>query len=277
MINKSMMRTTDPTVIDFRKKFDLTDKVIIITGGCGLIGKAFNEACAQFGASVVVADIENAQPLTYAGELEKRHGRPMLGVPVDVADKSSVQNLLKITLEKFGKVNGLINGHQNKTNSFFQKFEEYTEENWDAVVDTNLKGTFLTCQVIGTWMTQNGGGAIINIPSTYSVVAPNQNLYKGTSLGCPAAYSASKGGVMALSQYLSTYWAEKNVRVNQITPHGVWNNHEKQFEENFANFTPLRRLSYNHEVAPAAVFLLSDAATYITGHNLMVDGGWTTW
>ena len=271
------LRTTDPTAIDFKKKFDLSGKVIIITGGCGLIGRAFAEACAQFGANVVLADIAAANPEEKAQELEKRHGRSMLGMTVDVASKASVIALKEKTIEKFGSIHGLINGHQNKTNSFFQKFEEYTEENWDAVVETNLKGTFLTCQVIGSYLAEKGDGSIINIPSTYSVVAPNQNLYKGTNLGCPAAYSASKGGVEALSQYLSTYWAGKGVRVNQITPHGVWNNHEKQFEDNFANFSPLQRMSYNHEVASSAVFLLSDAASYVTGHNMLVEGGWTAW
>lgn len=272
-----MLRTTDPTQIDFKQKFDLSGKAIVITGGCGLIGRAFAEACAQYGAHVVLADIEASNPAEKAAELQTRFDRTMLGVAVDVGSKDSVLALKEAVLATFGKIDGLINGHQNKTKSFFQRFEDYSEENWDAVVETNLKGTFLTCQILGTWMAENGGGAIINIPSTYSVVAPNQNLYKGTSMGSPAAYSASKGGVMALSQYLATYWAHKNVRVNQLTPHGVWNNHEAQFEANFANFTPMQRLSYNHEVAPAAVFLLSDAATYITGHNLMVDGGWTAW
>lgn len=272
-----MERTTDPARIDFRQKFELTGKVIIITGGCGLIGRAFAEACAQFGAHIVLADISAAAPEARAKELQDLHKREMLGFSVDVADKQSVIALKENVLKTFGRIDGLVNGHQNKTNNFFQKFEEYTEENWDAVVETNLKGTFLTCQVIGSYMAEQGRGSIINIPSTYSVVAPNQNLYKGTSLGCPAAYSASKGGVQALSQYLSTYWAAKGVRVNQVTPHGVWNNHEEQFEKNFANFSPLQRMSYNHEVAGAAVFLLSDAASYVTGHNLLVEGGWTAW
>lgn len=271
------MRTTNPFEIDFKAKFDLTDKVIIITGACGLIGKAFCEATAQFGANVVVADIPNAKPLEFATALEERHNREILGFAFDVANRSDVENLKQVVLDKFGRIDGLVNAHQNKTNSFFQKFEEYSDENWDAVVETNLKGTFLTCQVIGTYMTENGGGSIINIPSTYSVVAPNQNLYKGTSMGSPAAYSASKGGIDALSRYLASYWAHKNVRVNMITPHGVWNNHEKQFEENFANFSPMQRLSYNHEVASALIYLLSDASSYVTGDNMLVEGGWTVW
>jgi NAD(P)-dependent dehydrogenase (short-subunit alcohol dehydrogenase family) len=126
-------------------------------------------------------------------------------------------------------------------------------------------------------MAEQGKGSIVNIPSTYSVVAPNQNLYKGTSLGCPAEYSASKGGVDALSRYLASYWASKKVRVNMITPHGVWNNHEEQFEANFARFSPLERLSFNHEVAPALIYLLSDASSYVTGDNMLVEGGWTVW
>jgi NAD(P)-dependent dehydrogenase (short-subunit alcohol dehydrogenase family) len=152
-----------------------------------------------------------------------------------------------------------------------------SEENWDTVMEVNLKGTFLLCQVIGSLMSEQGGGSIINIPSTYSVVAPNQNLYKGPSLGCPAAYSASKGGIDALSRYLASYWGNKKVRVNMITPHGVWNNHEKQFEENFARFSPMERLSYNHEVGGALVYLLSDASSYVTGSNMLVEGGWTVW
>lgn len=273
----SQERTTDPSKIDFRKKFELGGKVIVITGACGLIGRAFCEAAAQFGAHIVLADIPAAKPEEAAKVLEEKHGRKMLGFGLDVAQKSEVIALKAAVEAEFNRCDGLVNGHQNKTKSFFEPFEEYGEDNWDAVVETNLKGTFLTCQIIGTWMTALGGGSIVNIPSTYSVVAPNQNLYKGTSLGCPAAYSASKGGVDALSRYLASYWANKKVRVNMITPHGVWNNHEQQFEDNFARFSPMERLSYNHEVASALIYLLSDASSYVTGDNLLVEGGWTVW
>lgn len=273
----SQERTTDPSKIDFRKKFELGGKVIVITGACGLIGRAFCEAAAQFGAHIVLTDIPAAKPEEAAKALEEKHGRKMLGFGLDVANKQEVIALKAAVEAEFNRCDGLVNGHQNKTKSFFEPFEEYGEDNWDAVVETNLKGTFLTCQVIGTWMTILGGGSIVNIPSTYSVVAPNQNLYKGTSLGCPAAYSASKGGVDALSRYLSSYWANKKVRVNMITPHGVWNNHEQQFEDNFARFSPMERLSYNHEVASALIYLLSDASSYVTGDNLLVEGGWTVW
>lgn len=270
-------KTTDPTQIDFRKKFELAGKVIVISGACGLIGRAFAEACAQFGANIVLADIAAAQPEDRAAELEKRSGRKMLGYVLDVSNKNSVLGLRDAVVNEFGRIDGLVTAHQNKSHLIFEPFEKVSEENWDKVVEVNLKGTFLLCQAIGSWMAEKGRGSIINIPSTYSVVAPNQNLYKGTSLGCPAAYSASKGGIDALSQYLSAYWAAAGVRVNQITPHGVWNNHEEQFEKNFAGFSPLQRMSYNHEVAGAAIYLLSDASSYVTGHNMLVEGGWTAW
>ena len=198
------MKTTDPTTIDFRKKFELNDKVIVISGACGLIGRAFCEAAAQFGAIVVCADIEVANPVAFAQSLSERHQRSMLGFALDVSRKNEVELLRETVLNTYGRIDGLVCGHQNKTHLKFVPFEQVTEENWDTVVEINLKGTFLLCQVIGSYMAEQGKGSIVNIPSTYSVVAPNQNLYKGTSLGCPAEYSASKGGVDALSRSLAS-------------------------------------------------------------------------
>lgn len=272
-----MEKTTDPSATDFRAKFELKGKVTVISGACGLVGRAFCEAVAQFGGNVVVADIAAAKPAELAAALTARNGVECIGVEVEVEKKESVRNLLDLVLKKFGRVDGLVTAHQNKSHLIFEPFEKVSEENWDKVVEVNLRGSFLLCQVIGSVMAERGSGSIVNIPSTYSVVAPNQNLYEGTSLGCPAAYSASKGGVMALSQYLASYWAAKGVRVNMITPHGVWNRHEQQFEDNFARFSPLKRMSYNHEVAPALIYLLSDASSYVTGSNMLVEGGWTAW
>ncbi|MBI87013.1 MAG: short-chain dehydrogenase [Candidatus Marinimicrobia bacterium] len=258
-------------------KFSLKGKNIIITGGCGLIGKAFVEACLQYEANVIICDIPQSKPIDFAKSLKSTFEDRVLGVNVDVSSRSSLENLSSNVLNTFGSIDGLVNAHQCKTANFFDKFEDYKDKDWDDIINVNLKGTFLACQILGSWMAENDGGCIVNIPSTYSVVAPNQNIYQGTSLGTPAAYSASKGGVQAFSQYLSTYWASKNVRVNQLTPHGVWNNHEKKFEENFSKLSPLKRMSYNHEVAPALIYLLSDASSYVTGHNLVIDGGWTAW
>lgn len=270
-------RTTDPSRIDFKKKFDLTGKVIVMTGACGLIGRAFCEAVAQFGGSLVVGDIQAADPESFAKAISSRYGQKIKGFVLDVSDRDSVAEMRDFTLKEFGRIDGLVNAHQNKSHLIFEPFEKVSDENWETVIQVNLTGTFLTCQLLGSWMAENGGGTIVNIPSTYSVVAPNQNLYKGTTLGCPAAYSASKGGIDALSRYLAAYWASKKVRVNMITPHGVWNNHEKQFEKNFAQFSPMERMSYNHEVAGGLIYLLSDASSYVTGANVLNEGGWTVW
>ncbi|MEY3399139.1 MAG: hypothetical protein RL220_1733 [Bacteroidota bacterium] len=274
----SSWRTTDPTQFNFKDRFDLVGRVVVVTGACGLIGRAICEAICQMEGIVVVADVPEANPEKFAEELFERHGRIMLGVGLDVSKREEVQRLFDTIMETYGRFEGLVCAHQNKSNLKFVPFEKVTDENWDKVIEVNLKGTFLLCQILGSYMAEFPKyGSIITFPSTYSVVAPNQNLYEGTSLGCPAEYSASKGGIDALSRYLASYWGTKGVRVNMITPHGVWNNHEPKFESNFARFTPMRRMSYNHEVANAAVFLLSDSASYVTGHNLMVDGGWTVW
>ena len=252
-----MIKTTNPKEINFKSLFELSDKTIIITGHKGLLGKAFYEACKQFGGNVVGYDLpEN-----------------------DIMNKENIIKFKDEVIEKYGKIDGLVNCHWSKPNGFFDKVEDYNEETWDDVMDCNLKGTFMMCKIIGNQMAENDGGNIVNIASTYSVVAPNHKIYKGIKepLKSPASYAASKGGVMALSNYLSTYWADKGIRVNMITPHGIWNNHEKTFEENFSKLSPMRRLSCNYEVAGALIYLLSDASSYVTGHNLIVDGGWTAW
>lgn len=272
------MKTIDPSIIDFKNKFSLKNKVVVITGGCGLIGKAFVEASLQFDAKLIVADLEKAKPISLCKQLEIKYPNNVKGFDLDISQRESVTSLLNYALKEYGKVDALVNAHQFKPTYFFKKFEEYNDKEWADVIDTNLNGTFLTCQIIGSWMAENKkGGCIINMPSLYSVVAPNQNLYRGTKLGSPAAYSASKGGIISLSKYLATYWAESGIRVNMITPHGVWNNHDITFEKKFTSFLPLRRMSFNHEVAPALIYLLSDASSFMTGHNLIIDGGWTTW
>ena len=154
------IRTTDPTGIDFRKKFELNDKVIIITGACGLVGRAFCEAVAQFGGIVVAADIELAKPEDFAAALSERNKVPAFGFSLDVASRSSVEALKASVLEKFGRIDGLVNGHQNKSHLKFEPFEQVSEDNWDTVIEVNLKGTFLMCQIIGSYMAENGGGSV---------------------------------------------------------------------------------------------------------------------
>lgn len=257
--------------------FDLSGKSAVVTGATGLLGSAFCEGLAMFGCRVAVCDIDKEKCDKSADNLKNKFGLNCIGIKVDVSDKKSVEKMVDQVVNEFDRIDVLVTSHQNKTANFFDKFEEYSERDWEAIMDVNLKGVFLCCQAVGKQMLKQGGGSIINIASTYGVVAPNHEIYEGTKLECPAAYSASKGGVIALTKYLATYWGEKKIRVNAISPHGVFNNHEKRFVENFSKKSPLKRMSLPREVVGALVFLASDASSYVTGHNLMVDGGWTSW
>jgi len=248
-----------------------------VTGGTGLLGKAFAAGLAEFGANVVICDLEQGGCENLARQLESQHGVKCWGRAVNVASRAEVEALCQAILDLFGGVHVLINSAQNKTANFFEKFETYKDADLDAIVDVNLKAVHLCCQVFGRVMVNQGGGSIVNLASTYAVVGPNQEIYEGTRLGCPAAYCASKGGVLSLTQYLATYWAGTGVRVNSLCPHGVYSNHEPRFVENFSRKSPTRRLSRAEEVVGAVVYLASDASSYVTGHNLMVDGGWTAW
>lgn len=261
----------------YKEKFDLTGKVAIVTGGAGLIGSAIVEGLVEFGSNVVICDINQDKCQSLAADLQNKYKVECMGIGIDVSNKKNIELLLFEVLKKFEKVDILITAHQNKTARFFKNFYEYTEQDFDDIISVNLKGVFLCCQIIGNQMIKQGCGNIINFGSTYGVVSPNQEIYRGTTMGSPAAYSASKGGVILLTKYLATYWGEKNIRVNAISPHGVYNNHEEQFVKQFSEKSPLKRMSTRDEVVGGIIYLASDASSYVTGHNLMVDGGWTTW
>lgn len=254
--------------------YSIDGRVIVITGACGLIGRAMISAFLERGAKLVLADVPSAAPEDMARQL----GSGVLGVSTNVAEASSVSNLLEKTLGVHGRVDVLVNNHQFKPVGFLEaKAESFPEELWDQIVDVNLKGTFLTCRDFGAEMLRHGKGSIINLASTYGVVSSNPGLYSGNSLGNPLAYSASKGGVIMLTKYLAAYWGKRGVRVNCITPHGVWNNHEQAFEERFNSFSPMGRMMQPEEIVGPAVYLASDASSYTTGANLLVEGGWTAW
>ncbi|HEX6965399.1 MAG TPA: SDR family oxidoreductase [Gemmatimonadaceae bacterium] len=254
--------------------FDIADRVIILTGACGLIGRTLAARLAERGARMVVADVAAACPDELASRLE---GEAM-GVACDVTRADQVAALVSATVERFGRVDVLINNHQHKPRGFTDTpAEAFPEELWDAIVDVNLKGTFLTCRDVGRVMLRQGKGSIINIASTYGVVSSTPDLYEANSLGNPVAYSASKGGVVMLTKYLGAYWAERGVRVNCVTPHGVLNGHEAGFVERFRARSPMRRLMTAEEVVGAVLFLASDASSYATGSNLLIEGGWTAW
>ncbi|MGI8952811.1 MAG: SDR family oxidoreductase [Chitinophagaceae bacterium] len=260
--------------------FDLSGRIAIITGGAGLLANEHAIALHNFGATIILIDINKEKCNAAAGFLQKQNVNAIAKV-CDVTSKNSWLNLLNDVKKEFGKIDILINNagftNQNKSADFDAAFEDFPLEDWNAIMNVNLTGTFLGCQIIGKQMLQQGKGSIINIASLYGVVSPNHRIYPGTEISQPVAYSVSKHGVIGLTKYLATMWADKGVRVNALTPGGISNNHNKLFLERFKQLNPAGKMSGKSELRGAIVFLASDASSYVIGHNLIVDGGWTVW
>jgi NAD(P)-dependent dehydrogenase (short-subunit alcohol dehydrogenase family) len=260
--------------------FDLTNKVAIITGGAGLLGSEHAIALASQGARIVMADF-NEEKCNEACNVLKEQQIQATSKFCDVTKKESWQNLSDEVINEFGKIDILINNagftNQSKSANFDASFENFPLEDWNAIMNVNLTGTFLGCQVIGQKMLEQGKGSIVNIASLYGVVSPNHNIYPGTGISQPVAYSVSKHGVVSLTKYLATLWASKGVRVNALTPGGIFNGHQGLFLERFKNLNPIGRMSNKNELRGGIIYLASDASSHVVGHNLIIDGGWTAW
>ena len=264
--------------------FSLENKVAIVTGALGLIGKNHCEALADAGANVVVCDLDQSECDKFAGSLQKKS----VGISADITDKESVIKLKDLTLKEFDRIDILVNNAA--INDMFENpraaveqsmFENYPLEMWKKSLDVNVTGMFLCSQIIGSEMVKQNKGSIINIASTYGMVAPDQSLYlkpDGTqSFYKSAAYPVTKGAVISFTKFLAAYWGNKNVRVNTLSPGGVENKQDDYFIENYSNRTPLKRMARPNDYKGALIFLASDASDYMTGANLVVDGGWTAW
>jgi NAD(P)-dependent dehydrogenase (short-subunit alcohol dehydrogenase family) len=275
------------------QKFDLTSKVAIVTGGPGLIGKEFCRTLAEAGASVVVADI-NADGVNSTTSSLIEAGYHSLGVATDVTQPESVHNLVDETLATFGRLDVLVNSaaldpkfdpdalaEMAKRGTLSGAFEDYPLDSWKAALDVNLTGLFLCCQAAVKPMLAHGRkGSIINICSTYGLVAPDQRIYRRAGEQTsykPVYYSVTKAGVLGLTRYLSAYYAGSEIRVNALTPGGIYNNHDNEFLQAYSARTIMGRMANKDEMNGALLFLASDASSYMTGSNLVVDGGWTAW
>ncbi|MBS1731265.1 MAG: SDR family oxidoreductase [Bacteroidetes bacterium] len=260
--------------------FDLTGKIALITGGAGLLASEHAQALLEFGATIILADIREEKCKHAVKILNKKYEK-VFPVFLDVTKKESWESVLENIQNTFGQIDILINNagftNQSKTSGFDASFENFSLEDWNAILQVNLTGTFLGCQVIGKHMVEHKKGAIINMASLYGVVSPHHPLYEGTGIVQPVAYSVSKHGVIGLTKYIATLWAKKGVRVNSITPGGIFNGHEGLFLERFEKLNPIGRMSDQAELRGAVVFLASDASSHVIGHNLIVDGGWTAW
>jgi len=262
--------------------FDVSQEVVLITGSSGQLGSEYVKIFLERGASVIGLDI---RPSTDSDSLSARYPERYLFCVSDVTAKASLQRaLIKIT-SKFGTPTVLINNAAidsppSAPPEETGPFEDYPEASWDKVIDVNLKGVHLCCQVFGAAMAKAKKGSIVNISSIYGVVSPDQNLYayrrnRGEVFYKPVAYSASKSGILNLTRYLAVYWAKQNVRVNSLTIAGVFNNQEQAFLDSYCGRIPVGRMANADEYNGSILFLSSKASCYMTGTNVVIDGGWT--
>jgi len=270
-----------PEINNTQDIFRLDGRVAIVTGAAGLLGEQHALAMSDFGATVVLTDLNRVVIQERAQGLTARTGLPALAVRCDVTKLSDWEETLRLVMKEYGRVDVLVNNaaytNQSRSANFFAPFTEFSLEDWNEIMNVNLTGAFLGCQVVGKQMLEQGRGSIINFASLYGVVSPNHKIYPGTGIYQPVAYSVSKAGILALTRYLAGLWGEKGVRANCITPGGVFNNHKDLFVERFSNLNPMGRMERKEELRGAIVFLASDASSYCNGHNLIVDGGWTIW
>ncbi len=261
--------------------FSLKGKVAIVTGGAGQLGTEYVRALLVAGASVAAFDLNMDNPSGCLGEI---NSEKLIRVESDITDRESVVKGLEKVLSLLGPPSILINNASidappNAEEQETGPFETYPESSWDIMIDINLKSVFLCCQVIGGYMAESHGGSVINISSIYGILSPDQRIYeyKDKPFFKPVSYSVSKSGVLNLTRYLATYWAKKGVRVNTLTLGGVFNHQDKTFLANYNNKVPLGRMAKHDEYNGAILFLSSEASSYMTGSNLIVDGGFSAW
>jgi 2-deoxy-D-gluconate 3-dehydrogenase len=273
------------TILD---KFNLKGRVAVVTGGAGLLGKEFCRTLAEAGAAVVVADVNQKAAFELARQLEDA-GYEATGSGLDVTCPESTQGMVEQTLKEFGRLDILVNSAAldpkfdaaAMTNGVTPgSFDDFPLDQWKAALDVNLTGLFLVTQACVKTMLKTKKGSIINIGSTYGLNGPDQRIYlkDGQRVAFkPVYYTVTKAGVLGFTKYLAAYYAGTEIRVNTLSPGGVYNDHDATFTANYSAKTILGRMARTDEMNAALLFLASDASSYMTGGNLVVDGGWTAW
>jgi NAD(P)-dependent dehydrogenase (short-subunit alcohol dehydrogenase family) len=242
----------------------LKNKVIVVTGGNGLLGKAIISYVVSCGAVAINAEIN----------IESNLNEGI--VYCDVTSELSVQTCIDEVIKQYGRIDGWVNNAYPRTSDWGNKFEDISLESWKKNVDIQLNSVFACCQLILKIMKKQQSGSIVNLSSIYGVVGPDFTVYEGTKMTTPAAYSAIKGGIVNFTRYLASYFGPHGVRVNCVSPGGIFDDQNKIFVKNYESKVPMRRMGSPEDIASAICFLLSDDSGYVTGHNLIVDGGWTS-
>jgi len=272
--------------IEFNKLFDLTGKNAIVTGGAGILGSHFCMGLADAGANVAVVDLNLELARKTAENINAKYRGTAKAFYCDLTSEISVKQMVEDVVKEFGTINILHNNAAGKSkdlNEFFAPFEEYDLDQWKEIMSTNLDSMFLVAKYVGKIMKEQGeGGSIIQTSSIYGVMGPDNRIYKGSyyfdrEINTPAIYSASKAGVVGLTKYLATYWAKDGIRVNTITPGGVESGQNETFKERYGDRVPLGRMAQPEEMVGALIYLASDASSYVTGHNIRIDGGLSAW
>ena len=262
-----------------KKLFDLSDKTIVLTGAAGYLGKNYVDGLSQVGANVVLSDINYQGCKKIEKQIREKYDVDPLSVKLDLTDSKSIKCMISKITKKYSSTDVLINnaayqGDKKIRSAGFEKLELST---WNKAINVNLTGIFLLCQAVGKIMLKQKSGNIINISSTYGMVGADQRIYGKSGLNSPAFYAATKSGILNLTRYLASYWNRTGIRVNTLSPGGVENNQDKNFIKKYSEKTMIGRMARNDEYVGALIFLASDASSYMTGSNLVIDGGWTAW
>lgn len=265
--------------MNVNKLFDLSGKVIILTGAAGNLGLQYVEGLSQAGANVVLGDLNYSECAQIAKRIKKTYDVDPEPIKLDLTKPASISNLVSKTIKKYSRVDVLINNAAYQGNDVIRKtpFEDLSLADWNEALSINLTGIFLACQEAGKIMKKQKQGNIINIGSTYGLVAPDQRIYGNSGQNAASFYSATKSAIINLTRYLASYWANTGIRVNTLTPGGVRMNQTQSFIKNYSYKTMLGRMAKKDEYVGAMIFLASDASSYMTGSNLIIDGGWTAW
>ena len=270
----------------YKDMFDLSGKTAIVTGGLGILGRRFCYGLAEFGANVAVVDLDGDKAADYARELAEECHVGAEGIACNVSDPHSVRNMVDRVVDRFGQVHILHNNAASKSedlDAFFAPIEEYSLTEWRKIMSVNIDGMFLVAQAVGGKMIEQGtGGSIIQTSSIYGILASDKRIYEGSfylgrQIGTPAVYSVSKSAVVGLTRHLAAYWAEKGIRVNTLTPGGVESGQNETFKLRYSARVPLGRMAQGDEMVGALIYLASDASSYVTGQNIVVDGGLSVW